>query len=90
MTPEIKDIIAKIADGLAEDKKGLISDLEIKIEAALDATRKEVSPPRPAEPDAGALAEKYQSDRGTRRTFTPNVAPSVPHPADYTDLLPRR
>jgi hypothetical protein len=89
---KIKELLGKLSSGLPDEKVPLITELEAAINEALDQVRVESQPPPPRpEERMATLHDKYQEQTGTKRKlFSPEVAPAVPHPQDYTDVLPRK
>jgi hypothetical protein len=89
---KIKELLSNLSSGLPDEKIPLIAELEAAINDAITQARVESQPPPPRTEERMAnLHDKYQEQTGTkRRLFTPDVAPAVPHPQDYTDVLPRK
>lgn len=85
MNAKIKDIINKLADGIADEKKPLLDELQNAIE---EHAQEVVASSKPKEDDARASASKYQTDKGTPQSlFMPEVPPQVPEVSSYDNLL---
>lgn len=99
MNATIKDILAKIGEGIAEDKKPLIAELEQAVEAHVTETAANAKPvtikreddERARGDDVRKAAESYRSERGTPQpVFKPSTDPHVPSvSASFDNLLKR-
>jgi len=93
MNTQIKDIIAKLVTGLAEDKLPLVAELETAIEQHVSEVIAEQKKPEPEKKrsetwPAREASDSYRAERGQKQDlFRPEVTPSVPTPPDYSQLL---
>ena len=95
MNVQIKDLIAKLADGLDEAKKPFIGELEQAIESHV-AEVVAAAPPKtsPARDDkeekwnAKTAVSSYASDRGAKQQlYKPAVMPEVPAAPDFSNAF---
>lgn len=90
MNATIKDIINKLSDGLADEKKPLLEDLTSAIEKHVEettASERQAAAPK-KEASTRELADRYQADRSTPQSlFKPPTPPDVPDVASYDNLL---